>query len=93
MATADALLLVLSCEMALSRTELDSFQTHLRHYADKLFVLWNRYDAIWGNPEEIGAIESRSEEHLHPIVQADRVLFISAREQDSSPVQMLIQPA
>lgn len=77
-ATADALILVLSCEMALSQSELQFIQTHLLTYTDRLFFVWNRADAIWDKPEEKASLEKRSTEYLSPY--SDRVFFLSARE-------------
>ena len=77
-ATADALILVLSCEMALSQSELQFIQTHLLAYTDRLFFVWNRADAIWDKPEEKASLEKRSVEYLSQY--SDRVFFLSARE-------------
>lgn len=77
-ATADALVLVLSCEMALSRSELQFIETHLKPYAHRVFFLWNRADALWDKPDEQRALEKRSDKHLKQY--SDRIFFVSARE-------------
>lgn len=77
-ASADALVLVLSCEMALSQSELQFIETHLKPYANHLFFLWNRADALWDKPEEQEALQKRSDKHLNQY--SDRVFFVSARE-------------
>ena len=77
-ATADALILVLSCEMALSQSELQFIHSHLLPYTDRLFFLWNRADAIWDKPEEKLALEKRSAQYLSQF--SDRIFYVSARE-------------
>lgn len=77
-ATADALVLVLSCEMALSRSELQFIETHLKPYAHRVFFLWNRADALWDKPDEQEALKKRSDKHLSQY--SDQIFFISARE-------------
>ena len=51
-AQADVVIMVLSCEMALSRSEMNFIGDHLsdRHFG--LFFVWNRYDSIRDNPDE-----------------------------------------
>ena len=77
-ATADALVLVLSCEMALSRSELQFIETHLKPYASRVFFLWNRADALWDKPDEQAALTLRSDKHLRQY--SDNIFFVSARE-------------
>lgn len=77
-AQADVILLVLSCEMALSQSEQEFIQSHLLPYKDHLFFVWNRADAIWDTPKEQEALEKRSQEHLHQYSQ--NIHFVSARE-------------
>ena len=77
-AQADVLILVLSCEMALSQSEQLFIQTHLLPYTDRLFFLWNRADAIWDKPDEQQALEHRSKKHLKQY--SDRIFYVSARE-------------
>ena len=63
-AQADAVIMVLSCEMALSRSEMSFIETHLsdRHFG--LFFVWNRFDAIRDDPEELAALQERSDSKL-----------------------------
>lgn len=63
-AQADVVIMVLSCEMALSRSEMNFIETHLsdRHFG--LFFVWNRYDSIRDNPDECEALTSRSDSKL-----------------------------
>ena len=77
-AQADVLILVLSCEMALSQSEQLFIQTHLLPYTDRLFFLWNRADAIWDKPMEREALEKRSQQHLQQY--SNRIFYVSARE-------------
>ena len=77
-AQADVLVLVLSCEMALSQSEQLFIQSHLQPYQDRLFFLWNRADAIWDKPTEEAALKTRSDEHLSKY--SEHIYFVSARE-------------
>lgn len=77
-AQADVILLILSCEMALSQSEQEFIQSHLLPYKDHLFFVWNRADAIWDKPQEQQALEQRSRDHLHQYSQ--NIHFVSARE-------------
>ena len=77
-AQADVLILVLSCEMALSQSEQQFIQSHLLPYRDRLFFVWNRADAIWDKPEEEKALKKRSDEHLSQ--HSSNIYFVSARE-------------
>ncbi|MGC6510244.1 MAG: dynamin family protein [Myxococcota bacterium] len=63
-AQADAVIMVLSCEMALSRSEMNFIETHLsdRHFG--LFFVWNRFDAIRDVPEECVVLQARSDSKL-----------------------------
>ena len=78
---ADALVLVLSCQMALSQSELTFIDEqlggrNLRH----VFFLWNHFDAIVDSPEDIEDIRKRSRKYLEPRVGTDaRIFYISAR--------------
>ena len=79
---ADALLMVLSCEQALSASEIGFLDAHLpaRHLRH-VFFLWNRYDAIWDDAGEIAAVHTRSRRHLEPRLAPDlsRVFLVAAR--------------
>ncbi|MCB9743448.1 MAG: dynamin family protein [Alphaproteobacteria bacterium] len=79
---ADALLMVLSAEMALSRSELEFIGEQLGEgELDNVFFLWNRYDAVADDPAEVAALEARSAEHLAPRVgERARIFKLSARE-------------
>ena len=63
-AQADVVIMVLSCEMALSRSEMNFIETHLSNRHFGLFFVWNRYDSIRDNPEECEALTSRSDSKL-----------------------------
>lgn len=77
-AQADALVMVLSCEMALSRSEIDFIRTHLGDRNFGLFFIWNRFDAIRGDHDEIAALDSRSKAKLNPY--GAEIYCMSARE-------------
>lgn len=81
---ADALLLVLSCEQALSSSEL-SFVTETLarsgHDLRNVFVVWNRYEAVRDSEEDDRDIRERSRKYLEPVVGgASRVFYVSALE-------------
>ncbi|MBM75479.1 MAG: hypothetical protein CMK59_08750 [Proteobacteria bacterium] len=80
----DAVVMVLSCEMALSLSELDFIETQLGETTNGLFFVWNRYDSIWNNPEEIQALKERSDHYLAPYINRPKnpaqVHYLSARE-------------
>ena len=80
--TADAIIMVLSCEMALSLSEQDFLQFQL--FNDRkdnakttteasnkgnVFYLWNRFDAVWDSEEEIVSINDRSQKYLEPYLK------------------------
>jgi hypothetical protein len=83
---ADALVVVLSCEMALSHTELRFIDEQLadRDLSRSVFFVWNRYDAVAGLPEEEAALRARSagllQPRIAPIDLNERVFFISSRQ-------------
>ena len=76
---ADALLVVLSCEQALSASELafiDGLGKELHH----VFFLWNRYDALT-TPEDRAELDARSARVLAPRLAATpRIFPLSSRE-------------
>lgn len=82
---ADALVVVLSCEMALSQSELRFIDEQLadRDLGRSVFFVWNRYDAVAGQPEEEAAVRARSaallSPRLAPIPAEARVFFVAAR--------------
>lgn len=82
MAASDALILVLSCQQALSASEL-SFIDHelagrnLRH----VFFVWNHHDAVAGSPEDEADVRKRTEAAILPRVGPDaKVYYLSARQ-------------
>ncbi|MCB9760560.1 MAG: dynamin family protein [Alphaproteobacteria bacterium] len=79
---ADALILVLSAEMALSRSELDFIRDQLTDRdLSHVFFLWNRFDAVADDPAEVEALRRRSAEHLDPLTEAyGRIYYVSARD-------------
>ena len=74
---ADAVIMVLSCEMALSRSEMDFIESRLIHHNAGSFFVWNRYDAVWNDDQEIAALRSRSQSRLQ---KYQNQVTISARE-------------
>jgi hypothetical protein len=82
LAGADAVVVVLSCQQALSASELAFIDRelagrNLRH----VFFVWNHLDALGGDPAEVAAVERRSAEELAPRVGSEeRVHYLSARE-------------
>ena len=75
---ADAVIMVLSCEMALSRSEMDFIESRLIHHNAGSFFVWNRYDAVWNDDQEIAALRSRSQSRLQKY--QNQVYYLSARE-------------
>ncbi|MAA77637.1 MAG: hypothetical protein CL916_00130 [Deltaproteobacteria bacterium] len=75
---ADAVIMVLSCEMALSRSEMDFIESRLMHHNAGSFFVWNRYDAVWNDDQEIAALRSRSQSRLQKY--KNQVYYLSARE-------------
>lgn len=81
LAKADALILVLSCQQALSQSELAFIDDqlggrNLRH----VFFLWNHFDAIVDSPDDIDDIRRRSKKYLEPRVGTSaRIFYVSAR--------------
>jgi tRNA U34 5-carboxymethylaminomethyl modifying GTPase MnmE/TrmE len=82
LAGADAVVVVLSCQQALSASELAFIDRelagrNLRH----VFFVWNHLDAVAGDASEVAAVEKRTEEELAPRVgSSERVHYLSARE-------------
>lgn len=79
---ADALIWVLSAEMALSQSELEFLDTLSKERPlEHVFFLWNRYDAVADSPVERDALLARSEALLQPrLAVRDRVFCVSARD-------------
>jgi hypothetical protein len=79
---ADALLMILSCEQALSQSELTFLDEQvsgrgLRH----VFFIWNRFDAIIDSPADVADVHARSAKHLAPRLGADnRIFYVTARD-------------
>lgn len=82
LAGADAVLVVLSCQQALSASELEFIDRelagrNLRH----VFFVWNHLDTLAGDERELAAVQARTAEELAPRVGTDeRVHYLSARE-------------
>jgi hypothetical protein len=78
---ADVLVLVLSCQQALSQSELAFIDDqlggrNLRH----VFFIWNHFDAIVDSPDDIDDIRKRSKKYLEPRVGTNaRIFYVSAR--------------
>ncbi len=78
---ADALVLVLSCQQALSQSELAFIDNelggrNLRH----VFFIWNHFDAIADSQDDIHDIDKRSKKYLKPRVGSNaRIFYVSAR--------------
>ena len=81
---ADALLLVLSCEQALSSSERSFITDTLAQYGHDLrnvFVVWNRYEVVRDSEDDERDIRARSRTFLEPVVGgAARVFYVSALE-------------
>lgn len=79
---ADALIFVLSCQQALSQSELEFLENELGGRDLKnVFFVWNHYDAIIDSPEDIKDLQARSRNHLESKVgTSDRIFYASARE-------------
>lgn len=81
LATADALMLVLSCQQPLTRSELDFLDRdlagrNLRH----VFFVWNHLDALDDDPAALAELERVSAERLAARAGTDaRIFFVSAR--------------
>jgi flagellar biosynthesis chaperone FliJ/GTPase SAR1 family protein len=82
LAKSDALVLVLSCQQALSASEL-AFLDHelagrnLRH----VFFVWNHHDAVAGNAADEADLRRRTAETILPRVGPDaRVYYVSAKQ-------------
>lgn len=79
---ADALVMVLSCEMALSQSELGFIDDTLGgRDLSNVFFLWNRYDAVADSPDDLDDIKRRSRRMLEPKLTAkNRIFFVSAKD-------------
>lgn len=79
---ADAVLMVLSCEQQLARTERDFVHAHLgTSDLAHAFFLWNRFDAVRGDADEVRALHQLSERWLVPrLSRGDRIFYLSARD-------------
>ena len=79
---ADALMLVLSCEMFLSESEVKFLETELkdRDLRDVFFVC-NRYDAVRDSQEDLEDLQIRLKRHIEPLTKGQsRVFFVAARD-------------
>lgn len=81
---ADALVLVLNCEQALSGTELDFLtRTVGQHGHDirNVFVVWNHYEVVRDSEDDDRELRQRSRAFLEPVVGGpSRVFYVSALE-------------
>lgn len=82
---ADAVVLVLSCEQQLGHTERGFLERQLVPGPDgalsNVFFVWNRFDAIAGDPEEVAALDALTHEVLTPrLAGRARVFRVSARD-------------
>jgi GTPase SAR1 family protein len=79
---ADALVLVLSCQQALSQSELTFIDNDLGgRNLNHVFFVWNHFDAIADSPEDITDIRKRSDKYLEPRVGRNaRIFYVSARD-------------
>lgn len=76
---ADAIVLVLSCERALSMSELNFIDDELKDRELKdAFVLWNRFDAVRDDPQEVEDLRRRSKAHLGPRFGGEARVFYTA---------------
>lgn len=78
---ADALVFVLSCQMALAETELSFIDNQLGgRNLHHVFFLWNHFDAIVDSPDDIEDIRKRSRKYLESrIGSSSRIFYVSAR--------------
>lgn len=79
---ADALVMVLSCQQALSESELKFIKESLRdRNLDHVFFVWNHYDAVSDSPDDIDDIQKRSRKYLESRVGSKkRIFYVSARD-------------
>ena len=77
----DAMVVVFSCQQALSQTELSFIDEQLKgRNLRHVFFLWNHFDVIAGDAGDIEDIKKRSRKYLEPRVgNSERIFFISAR--------------
>jgi GTPase SAR1 family protein len=77
---ADAMVMVLSCQQALSQSELTFIKEELKgRDAGDVFFLWNYYDAVQDSPEDFADLQERSRKHLPRTGRATRIFFVSAK--------------
>ncbi len=80
----DALIVVLSCEQALAATEMAFLHEQVGERLRHVFFVWNRYDAIAGNPADIADLEATTARWLTPMLdpacEEPRVHPVSARQ-------------
>jgi len=77
----DALVMVLSCQQALSESELQFIDNQLggRNLCNVFFV-WNHYDAIADSTGDIDDLKKRSARFLKPRLGSDgRIFYLSAK--------------
>jgi GTPase SAR1 family protein len=82
LAEADAMVLVLSCEQALSESERRFIDADLqdRDLRD-VFFIWNRFDVVRDSPADFADIQQLSRTKLEPKVRGRaRVFYVAARD-------------
>lgn len=79
---ADALVMVLSCQQALSRSELQFLDEELGDRdLNNMFFVWNYYDVIYDSPNDIRDIQLRSKQHLEPrIGDSSKIFYLSSKD-------------
>lgn len=79
---ADALVMVLSCQQALSESELNFIKDKLGdRNLEQIFFVWNHYDSVYDSPDDIDDIRKRSKRYLESRVGSKkRVFYVSARD-------------
>lgn len=79
---ADALIMVLSCQQALSQSELAFIDGELGgRNLSHVFFIWNHFDAIADSPDDVEDIRRRSAKYLEARVGSKaRVFYVSARD-------------
>lgn len=80
----DALVVVLSCEQALAATELQFLDEQVGDQLRHVFFVWNRFDAIAQNPDDVADLAATTARwltpRLDPACKEPRVHHVSARD-------------
>jgi hypothetical protein len=78
----DAVILVLSCQQALSKSERSFVEEYLGgRNLRNVFVVWNHFDHIVDSPDDIQDIQKRSRTYFEPrgVPERRQVFFVTAR--------------